>query len=390
MLNRRVFVAGAAPFAAACVSESRLASVPVQASLGGRDRFLGIPNARFLVGARDQDIKAEWIRTEMRRISLGLAPRDYHILALSGGGENGAFGAGILYGWSERGDRPQFEMVTGISTGALIAPLAFLGKSHDEELRRLYTTISAADILVRRPITAAVFSDALADTSPLAALIERTLTDDMIRQIAAEYEKGRFLIIGTTNLDLSRKVIWNIGAIARSGHPQAYASIRRILLASSAIPGLFPPVLFDVEIDGEPRQELHVDGGAAAQIYLYPAGVTVRDIPPAMARRRRSAWVIRNGRTRPPPKQTDRRFLDITERSISALIDANSVGDVYRIYAQTQRDRVDFNLAYITGGFDRTTDTPFDTDYMKALFEFGRRRIKEDRLWRKSPPGFAE
>jgi predicted acylesterase/phospholipase RssA len=387
VINRRLFVAGAAPFVAGCVSEGRLPAAPHRRAVEMRDDFMGLPNARFLVGARNDDILKEWVATESRYLRSGGG--DYHLLALSGGGENGAFGAGLLYGWGERGDRPVFEMVTGVSTGALIAPLVFLGKRYDDELKRLFTTISAADVLTTRPLITAFFSDALSDTTPLMHLIERALTDDMIRAIGAEYRRGRFLIIGTTNLDLSRQVIWNIGALAETGRAEAFQAIRRILLASAAIPALFPPVLFNVTVDGEPRQELHVDGGAAAQLFLYPTGIRVQDAPAALRRRRRHAWVIRNGRTRPPPEETPRRLLDITNRSISTLIDANSLGDIYRIYLQTQRDRVDFNLAYITGAFTRTPSVPFETAYMNELFEFGRRRVKEGRIWSKVPPGFA-
>lgn len=372
---------------AGCVTEQRLPTVPHAISIAGKDHFLGIPNARFLVGARDADIQAEWFRVEGRRARLGLGG-DYHILALSGGGADGAFGAGLLNGWSERGDRPEFEMVTGISTGALIAPLAFLGKAYDPDLKKLYTTISDSDIVSPRGLPAALLSDAFNDSAPLARLIETTLTDEMIVAIGKEYQKGRFLIVGTTNLDLGRQVIWNIGALADSGRPEAFQAIRRILLASASIPGLFPPVLFDIEIDGTRRQELHVDGGAAAQIFLYPTGLSVRHAPAFIRNRRRIAWIIRNGRTRDLPVETERSLTGISARAISALIGANSQGDIYRIYLQTQRDKVAFNLAYIQSGFTGVAKTPFDREYMNALYAFGRRRMLEDRVWVNSPPGF--
>jgi predicted acylesterase/phospholipase RssA len=387
MLDRRVFALGAASLASGCI-ETRLPSVPLAISREGKDTFLGIPNARFLVGARDDDIRAEWIRQERRRASLGLAG-NYHMLALSGGGEDGAFGAGLICGWTERGDRPEFEMVTGVSTGALIAPFAFLGPRYDAQLKQVYTGIDKGDILTERPIIAGLLSDSLSDTKPLEALIARSLTDGMLREIAAEYGKGRILMIGTTNLDLARQVIWNIGALAAVNRPETDNAIRRILLASAAIPAIFPPVLFEVEIDGEKKQELHVDGGASAQLFLYPAGIAVRQAPGDLARRRRTAWIIRNGRTRPPPMETPRGLRDIATRSIATLIASNGVGDIYRAYQQTQRDRVDFNLAYITSGFDKSTTIPFDRDYMNALFDFGLRRMREGRVWVKSPPGFA-
>jgi len=387
MLDRRAFAAAAAAFAGGCV-QSRLPSVPTAYSIGGKDVFMGIPNAKFVVGARDEDIRADWIAGERRRIALGLAGH-YHMLALSGGGEDGAFGAGLLCGWTERGDRPVFELVTGVSTGALIAPFAFLGSAYDETLKRVYTTIDRNDIAIERPLVAGLLGDALSDSSPLMSLIERTLTSDVIREIGAECAKGRFLLIGTTNLDLGRQVIWNIAPLAQANTTQADQAIRRILLASASIPAIFPPVLFNVEIDGEPRQELHVDGGASAQLFLYPAGLTIRSVPPDIARRKRTAWIVRNGRTRPPPRETPRSFRDIATRSIATMIGANGVGDIYRAFQQTQRDGIDFNLAYITSGFDLVADEPFDRAYMNALFEFGRRRMVEGRIWAKKPPGFA-
>jgi predicted acylesterase/phospholipase RssA len=349
---------------------------------------MGLNNAKFLVGARDADIREEWIAAERRRIALGLAGH-FDLLALSGGGEDGAFGAGLLCGWTERGDRPFFEVVTGVSTGALIAPFAFLGSAYDATLKKVYTTIDKNDIFSERPVAVGLLSDALSDTGPLMNLIEKTLTSEIIREIGSECARGRFLLIGTTNLDLGRQVIWNIAPLAQANTPETDNAIRRILLASASIPAIFPPVLFDVEVNGEKRQELHVDGGASAQLFLYPAGLTLRSAPPEIARRKRSAWVIRNGRTRPPPRETPRTFRDIATRSIATMIGANGVGDIYRAYEQTKRDGVDFNLALISSGFDKTTDIPFDRDYMNALFEFGRRRMLEGRVWVKKPPGFA-
>ncbi len=310
MIARRAFLAGAAPLLAGCVAGERLPVVPLEVSLSRLDSYLGIPNARFLVGLRDSDIEVEWLRNERRSIAAGNTG-DYHMLALSGGGADGAFGAGLLNGWSERGDRPRFEMVTGISTGALIAPFAFLGSDYDDELKRLYTTIDDNSIALPRSFPGGLLGDSLNDSAPLARLIEQSLTDDIIRRIGIEYGKGRFLIVGTTNLDLGRQIIWNIGALAMSDRPEAFSAIRRVLLASASVPGLFPPVLFDVDVKGRTHQELHVDGGAAAQLYLYPVGLTLRNAPADIRRRRRHAWIIRNGRTREPPAETTRNLSGI-------------------------------------------------------------------------------
>jgi predicted acylesterase/phospholipase RssA len=191
-------------------------------------------------------------------------------LALSGGGADGAFGAGLLCGWTERGDRPQFKAVTGISTGALIAPFAFLGAEYDHVLREVYTKTRTKDLLVARGLLAALTSDALSDNAPMWKYLAKYVDQHLVERIAAEYRKGRVLVIGTTNLDARRAVLWNIGAIAASGHPKSLELIRTLMIASASIPAAFPPVLIDVEVDGKRYQEMHVDGGAMTQVFLYP------------------------------------------------------------------------------------------------------------------------
>lgn len=217
---------------------------------------LGLANARFFPLRQRELFIAEWTQAlERQRKALGLpsnaALPAARFLAISGGGDEGAFGAGLLVGWTDAGTRPEFQVVTGVSTGALIAPFAFLGTEYDRELREVYTTISSDDILSTRNVVAGVLKDALSDTTALWRLISRYVNEQMMAGIAREYAKGRLLLIGTTDLDAQRANIWNIGAIAASGHPGALDLIRKILRASSAIPGLFQPVLIDVELTGK-------------------------------------------------------------------------------------------------------------------------------------------
>jgi predicted acylesterase/phospholipase RssA len=179
-----------------------------------------------------------------------------NFLAISGGGEDGAFGAGLLIGWTAAGTRPEFKLVTGISTGALTAPFAFLGPKYDDQLKAVYTTISQKDVLEQRGFLAAIYDDALADNAPLRQLVAKYVTADMLKDIAAENAKGRILAIGTTNLDARRPVVWNIGKIAASGNPKALDLVRDILVASAAIPGAFPPMMIDVEVNGKAYQEM--------------------------------------------------------------------------------------------------------------------------------------
>src|SRR5215813_2883760 len=238
--------------------------------------ILDIPDARFYISETKQILDLA-IRAGQRRNQTRGGSTSRYFLALSGGGDDGAFGAGLLVGWSERGDRPVFDVVTGVSTGSLSAPFAFLGQKYDAQLKEIYTQTSANDIFVRRPtVFAAVASDAVSDSAPLRSMIARYLDQTMIQRLAEEYSKGRLLFILTTYLDQGRPVIWNIGAIAASNNPKAQSLIVEVLLASGSIPAVFPPVMLDVPVDGVMHQEMHVDGGTIAQAFLYPPSFSLR------------------------------------------------------------------------------------------------------------------
>jgi hypothetical protein len=352
---------------------------------------LGIANARFYPGVHAKEmieVGNEALRREIANLPPGarLPPANY--LAISGGGDNGAFGSGLLNGWTATGTRPQFKGVTGVSTGALIAPLAFLGPDYDGVLREVYTTMTAERIYRFRGLSAALFDDAMADTTPLSTLIAKYVDQKMLDAIADEYRKGRLLLIGTTDLDSQRPVIWNIGAIADSGKPGALALVQQILRASSAIPGAFQPVLIEVEVDGKKYQELHVDGGAVAQMFLYPASVDLGKVGP---KRERHAWLIRNARLDPDYADTERRTLSIAGRAISTMLAASGVNDVLRLYFISKRDGVDYNLAYIGRDFDPAPKKgEFDQAYMRALFDYGYRQALAGQEWHKVPPGLDQ
>jgi hypothetical protein len=247
---------------AACAIPTRIAAVPRGRSSAAT--VLGVPNERFfpMEAAGQAALQREFIAAVERQLVLrGLPPTgtklqnyEMDLLGISGGGDNGAFGAGLLNGWTERGDRPTFFLVTGVSTGALSAPFAFLGSARDAQLKNVYTEITLADVIVQRWYTAAIWDDAMADNAPLFRTISRYLDEAMLSEIGKAYADGRLLLIATSDLDAQMPVIWNIGAIAQSGHPSALDTVRRILLASSAIPGAFAPVLFDVTLDGQPSR----------------------------------------------------------------------------------------------------------------------------------------
>lgn len=383
---------------AACSTLPRLDAVPPQLESQTRVKLPGAPGeVRFRVGNADSEsaLASEFVQSWAREREYltsqghsGPLPQT-SFLAISGGSDNGAFAAGLLTGWTATGARPQFKLVTGISTGALIAPFAFLGPSHDRQLREFYTTTSSKDIFEARNFFAAMTSDAMADSRPLRALISKHVNRALLDAIAAEYAKGRELWIATTNLDNLQRYIWNMTRIASSPDPAALELFISLMLASAAIPGEFPPVLIDVDVDGQAFQEMHVDGGAAAQVFLYPIGIDFN----ALARqhdasRERSLFVIRNARLDPDWAQIERKTFSIAKRAISSLIQTQSVGDLYRIYLEAERDGLDFNLAHIPASFRMPHVEQFNTEYMRALFKVGYDLAADGYPWEKTPPGY--
>jgi predicted acylesterase/phospholipase RssA len=376
-------------FLIGCASTDRLPPVPLaMASKVNVD----IPDARFYPDTDGQRMAALGVLAYKRALAAhhGKLPTAY-FLAISGGGDDGAFGAGLLNGWSARGDRPEFGLVTGVSTGALSAPFAYLGAEYDAKLKQVYTDTSAGDIFNKRSLIAAVANDAMTDTTPLRNVIASFVDDAMIQRIAEEYAKGRLLLIMTTNLDQGRSVIWNIGAIAASQFPGKQDLIIDILRASAAIPGLFPPVMLDVSIDGRRYQEMHVDGGAVAQAFLYPPTLNLKANSDRYGiQRKRVAYIIRNGRLFRPEEDVKRQTLSIATQAISTMTATSGVNDTYRMFVTTKRDGVGFNLAYIDSGFTVPYKGPFDQGYMRSLFEYGYEKGKAGYRWHKTPPGYQE
>jgi predicted acylesterase/phospholipase RssA len=223
----------------------------------------------------------------------------------------------------------------------------------------------------------------MADTTPLWEMISAHVDEQMLADLARAYEGGRLLLIGSTNLDAQTPVLWNVGAIAASGHPDSLDLVRKILRASSAVPGVFQPVLIDIELDGKHYQELHVDGGAIAQMFLYPATIDVRK----QIHRERTAYLIRNARQDPKWADVEPRTLSIAGRAISTMIHSSGTNDIARIYFITQRDGVDYNLAYIGSDFDAPHPTDFETAYMVSLFDYGYQLGRAGYDWKKEPPG---
>ena len=217
----------------------------------------------------------------------------------------------------------------------MIAPLAFLGPKYDDKLKEAYTTISTEDVAKAQVLPALLGKvSGLADTAPLKKLIARFLTQQMLDEIAVESRKGRVLLIGTTNLESQRPIIWDIGAIAESGHPQALELVREIILASASIPGAFPPVNVGVTADGKPYNEMHVDGGVTRQVFMYPPTYSPLAIDKAIGwKPKRTVYIIRNNKIEPEYAVVKPKLISVAGRSIDTLIKSDGIGDLYRIYA---------------------------------------------------------
>jgi predicted patatin/cPLA2 family phospholipase len=352
----------------------------------------GIPDARFW-GDEWPTFAAERFEiftvADFQREFDAVYERPHNYLAISGGGANGAFGAGLLVGWTATGERPEFSMVTGVSTGALTAPFAFLGPDYDDEMKEVYTSTTTHDIATKRNVLDAAFGDSMTDTAPLKELIAKYIDAEMIEAIAREHKRGRRLFVGTVNLDAARSVIWNIGAIAASDYPQKTELIRELLRASAAIPVAFPPVFISVEAEGKQYDEMHVDGGTGSQVFVYPAAADWRLITEKLkVKGKPQVYVIRNSFLDPDYQGMKRNVLPIASRTIDSLIRTQGVGDLYQIYALCRRDGNDFNLAYIPSDFTEKPTEGFDPVYMKKLFARGYQMALQGYPWDKAPPGF--
>lgn len=376
-----------------CTTLSRKNAVPIEVQ--SQAQIEGMPGVRYKffshtgLEAMMADLRAG-MKTE-----AGFADYDAfkkaNYLSISGGGDNGAFGAGLLIGWTERGDRPQFNLVTGVSTGALIAPFAFLGPDYDFVLKRVYTEVNPTDVFINNGLMGALFSDSFADTTPLYKLITEYVNEDLLKKIADEYNlRNRWLLVASTNLDAGVPTLWNMGKLASVGTPESLQLFRKILLASSAIPGAFPPVMIDVVADGKHYQEMHVDGGATMEVFLYPTalGAEARRKNILSNHRDRQAYIIRNSRLDSEWREIERNTLSIMGRAVDQLIQSQGYGDLQRIYLTTKRDQIGFNLAYIGPDFKEPHTGSFDRKYMNALYQYGRGLGKAGYPWAKSPPGF--
>ncbi|QBF31555.1 patatin-like phospholipase family protein [Thalassococcus sp. S3] len=385
-LNRgmgRICLVLLAFFAAGCAVHDRTDLTPTATTY---ERFepVGAP-ADVRTFGDISNLEADEVITEFREGFSRAGRRGaINILALSGGGPDGAYGAGVLSGWTATGRRPEFDIVTGISTGAIIAPFAFLGSDYDASVRRFYTTTDTKQVATFRVMAALLGGGALADNAPLAEAIARELTDDIILKIAEEHRKGRRLVIGTTNFDAERPVLWDIGALADARTPAAFELVRKVILASAAIPVVFTPVRIPVT-DGEiVREELHVDGALTQQIFTYPGDLPMRRILAdlGLSNANNTVWLIHNKRLEPRFEPQSTKLVDMSERTLSTLIRSQGFGDLAYIIALAKRDGFQVNGLVVPPRFDEEPTQAFDPVYMSKLYNVGVEDGSDPNAWR--------
>jgi len=391
MIKRLLSVIVLACLVAGCATIRH--AVPVE--LQEKAEIVGMPNIRAFGDAESQWVKEDIILS-IRQESKNDYPigedgkKLYPMLTISGGGANGAYGAGLLKGWSEEGTRPKFKIITGISAGALIAPFVFLGSDYDDDLERFFTTMKTSLVMNARFILRLPFSNAFAGNDPLEKLIAREIDDEFLRKVADEHNRGRRLYVGTTNLDAQRLVVWDMGAIANFGDKEALKLFRRILLTSAAIPAAFPPTIFNVKVDGKYYDEMHVDGGAMVQSFFVfgvlngfkesamQAGIDPNNIAVDL-------FVIRNGYTIAIWKEVRNRLGPITERSLDTVINTQGMGDIFRLHYLTEKRGGDFYFAHIPNNFKPNAKEMFDPVEMRRLFDRGYEDARNGYPWKKEP-----
>jgi predicted acylesterase/phospholipase RssA len=310
-----------------------------------------------------------------------------HLLALSGGGADGAFGAGLLAGWSARGTRPQFTFVTGSSAGALMAPFAFLGPAYDERLRGVFASGEISGLLQSDGL-AGLFGTSLYKTAPLRDLIARHVDEEILVAVAREYRSGRRLYVVTTNLDSQRTAIWDMGMIAASGDPGALDLFRAVLTASASIPGVFSPVLIEVEANGRRFAEMHIDGGVTSNLMIVPEAILASGTALFAPDARPNVYIVINGKFAPDFEVVRASTLPIVTRSFETSVRANTRSTLLASYQFAKSRRWELNLASIDPSYPKSASFTFDPVYMAQLFEYGFERGKAGVLWQSAPSEF--
>lgn len=335
-------------------------------------------DAAIRVESRDFDFNKQTTPRAARAIAA-TTDRTVDMLALSGGGAGGAYGAGVLVGLTNAGTRPRFEIVTGVSTGALIAPFAFLGPDWDGKLTEAYRG-EATDNLMQARGLGVLFNTSVFDGKPLRELVERFVTEELVFSVAREATGGRMLLIATTNLDREETVIWDMGAIAQRGGRQALDLFRNVLVASASVPGVFPPVIIDVEKDGQRYREVHVDGGASTPFFIAPESLIHLDAS-STSLRGANIYVIINGQVASAPRATSNNALDVAARSFTSVLNQMTRTAILQTDDFADRNGLGYRFSGIPTDVEFGGSLAFDRANMSATFDYGMRCATRGLVW---------
>jgi len=338
----------------------------------------GFPHVRAFA-----DSPAKPLGTEPAKFA---AQKEFSLLALSGGGADGAFGAGVLNGWTVSRQRPEFTVVTGASTGALMAPFAFLGPDYDDAMKEMYTGGYAQQLVSATNFTNVLFGAGLISADNAHSIVSRFVNPRLLAAIAREHRRGRRLYVVTTNLDAQRPVLWDMGAIAASDKPNAAAVFSEVLTASASYPGVFSPVLIDVEAAGHRFTEMHVDAETTDPIFVAPEKILKSLVFARSASTRKSLYVLINTKLEPSFEVTQNTSLQVPSRAVFTLAKTERRNSVLKAHEFANRNGFKFNLAYLPNDIPDKGSIEFDTGYMRSLFDYGYELGRSGQAWRASPP----
>ncbi|MBB4367494.1 putative patatin/cPLA2 family phospholipase [Bradyrhizobium sp. cir1] len=306
-------------------------------------------------------------------------------LALSGGGADGAYGVGVLNGWSAARTRPTFTVVSGVSTGGLIAPFAFLGSQYDDTLKEVYTSGIAESLLNDPSIMRVLFGSGLFGNTRLRELVARYVGPEIMAQVARENARGRRLLIVTTDLDTQRTAIWDMGKIAAVGTPEALKLFRDVMAASASIPLVFPPIMIDAEGQGRRFQEMHVDGGVTAPVLTLPEALLFQGSRlPGTAKM--DIYILVNKKIERNFELVSNSTIDVASRSLSAITQSQTRSIIFSTYDFARRNRLGFHLSYIARDYPAPPSEGFDTGYMRALYQYGYQKAAAGEAWTSTLP----
>lgn len=363
----------------------------------GKVTIDGMPNIRTDIDDPDPVVMQKSLIDSFKEEGLAnlLGIKTYPVLAISGGGANGAYGAGLLKGWSDEGSRPLFKIITGVSSGSIMALYTFLGKDYDAQLEDFFTRMSTKEVMGQKNFFSIIAGDSIFSSAPLARKISTIVDGKLMAKVAEEHKRGRRLFVGTVNLDAQEFVVWDMGALACNGGADSLKMFRKILLASCSLPMTFPPVHFKVISGaGVSYDEMHVDGGVIRGVFYIDrltknmeGAAKAFGIDPS--KYRPQIYILSNTYMSPIRQQIKDDLVGISVRSLDTVVGASSNGDVYRLYATAKRRGLDFNLAYIPSEFKPDPKELFDPKEMQRLFKRGYDDAINGYKWHKTPPGYA-